>query len=211
MTQLKRVFLDGTSVTPSGLRRIEREIPNTEIHADPQTLSGFRFVDEWNAVGRWDDDYNLISLSFKNTEVPDAVLDELKNRRETRSLKTLTLYNVQISDRGIKHVAALQELELLSLTLTPVSTTGLAQLSALTNLRTLMLGGTRLTDQDLVHLKGMTNLESLFLGTPLTDAGLVHLTALQNLRHLYVRETKVTKAGLQRLKRSLPELKVTGP
>jgi Leucine-rich repeat (LRR) protein len=211
LTSLKRIFLDGTSVTPPGLRTFREATPNTEIHVDPATLSGFRSIGERIRNGSWDDDYNLVSLKIHETVVLDSVLEELTNRPDTRGIQWLELYRTTISERGMKHVADLKELESLSLGGTPVSAAGLAHISTLPNLRSLSLWGTQLTDEDLVHLKGMTNLEYLSLGTPITDSGLVHLTALQNLQRLDVSKTNVTAAGLQRLKRSLPELKVIGP
>jgi hypothetical protein len=40
------------------------------------------------------------------------------------------------------------------------------------------------------------------------DAGLDHLKTIKTLRHLDVTKTKVTEAGIQRLKAAIPELKV---
>ena len=44
--------------------------------------------------------------------------------------------------------------------------------------------------------------------TTVSDAGLVHLGALPNLKELNARGTKVTKAGVAKLKQRLPEIKV---
>ncbi|MBI83284.1 MAG: hypothetical protein CMJ81_08825 [Planctomycetaceae bacterium] len=45
-------------------------------------------------------------------------------------------------------------------------------------------------------------------GTRITDAGLVHLRGLTNLQWLGLRYTKVTPAGIARLKKELPHCQV---
>jgi hypothetical protein len=45
-------------------------------------------------------------------------------------------------------------------------------------------------------------------GTAVTDAGLDHLKGLPKLRNLYVWQTKVTQAGVDRLKQALPQVQI---
>jgi len=71
-------------------------------------------------------------------------------------------------------------------------------------LQHLHLQGAKLTDAGLAHLSKLTHLEFLSLdGTYVTDASLPSLKALTQLKHLDV-NTKVTAAGVKRLKKDLP-------
>jgi TPR repeat protein/predicted Ser/Thr protein kinase len=85
------------------------------------------------------------------------------------------------------------------------------RLADLPNLRTLDLSKLALEDDDVraiaPHIKGVRwlNLER----TDVTDAGLKALEALANLESLNVRDTKVTAAGIERLTKALPKVKVT--
>jgi hypothetical protein len=68
------------------------------------------------------------------------------------------------------------------------------------------LSSSTITDDDLRRLKGLKELYGLDLSrTSVTDAGLVHLEGLglENLDWLALRNTKVTAAGVARLKKKL--------
>ena len=55
----------------------------------------------------------------------------------------------------------------------------------------------------------MSELHDLTLGgSQITDAGLMHLKGLRNLKHLTLVHTSVTAAGVQELKKALPDVKV---
>lgn len=67
---------------------------------------------------------------------------------------------------------------------------------------------TQVTDGMLAHLVWMTKLQHLDLSGCewVTDAGLVHLAKIGTLRHVGLRNTQVTDAGVERLRRAIPNL-----
>jgi hypothetical protein len=86
---------------------------------------------------------------------------------------------------------------------------GFAALPALENLN-LEFGGD-ITDGGLAALRGKTSLKFLGLGsTNVTDAAVPHLVTLTGLTSLELSGTKVTEAGLRRLREALPRCEV-GP
>lgn len=70
---------------------------------------------------------------------------------------------------------------------------------------------TKLRDGDLASLKGLESLEWLTIdGSPITDTGLRHLYSMTWLKYLSLRNTGVTKQGVEELRRRLPGVQVFG-
>ena len=100
---------------------------------------------------------------------------------------------------------------------TKVTDAGLVHLKGLTKRQELYLGGTKVTDAGLVHLQGLKKLQKLELGTTffteyytkITNDGLVHLKGLAKLQKLYLKYTKVTKAGIDKLQKALPNCSIS--
>jgi len=86
-----------------------------------------------------------------------------------------------------------------------------ARLDRLPDLRSLDLSDSRVTDTGLAGLAALTGLEELVLigDIGVTDAGLAHLRGLTRLRKLDLRSTRVTPAGVARLRRALPHVEIT--
>lgn len=163
---------------------------------------------------------DLGELRLTKTKITDAGLERLKGCTQ---LRFLDLHQNAISDAGLEHLQGLTELQHLGLSATKISDTGLrhlkgmkllhlnldfteigdeglAHLAGMTSLTDLRLTRTRITDDGLAHLKGLTNLKTLDLHhTAVTDGGLKHLMGLP-LKNVGVSGTKVTAAGLERLK-----------
>lgn len=71
----------------------------------------------------------------------------------------------------------------------------------------LVLAGTQ---QSPASIQSRENLRMLNLsGTPVTDTGLVHLKGLKSLERLMLDYTKVTPAGVAKLRKALPDAKIT--
>ena len=69
---------------------------------------------------------------------------------------------------------------------------------------------TPITDAGLAHLSGMKSLRTLDLrGGKITDASLDNLSGLSGLRNLWLKNTTVTDAGIAKLKKALPQCRVT--
>jgi Leucine-rich repeat (LRR) protein/phage FluMu protein Com len=145
-----------------------------------------------------------------------------------QSLRWLGLHNTQVTDAGVKHLAALPGLDTLWISWTKVSDAGLKDIAKLTNLHTLRLGGCKVTDEGLRDLAPLTNLRILWLdwtqitdfglrelavlkgieelrldGTPVTDAGMQELAALKQLQRVELQKTAVTDAGIAKLQSKL--------
>lgn len=92
---------------------------------------------------------------------------------------------------------------------TRVSDKGLAHLAGMNNITRLHLENTGITDAGLDSLKGLTNLEYLNLyGTQVTDAGLQKLAGLKNLKKLFIWQTKATDAGAAKLAAAIPGIDI---
>jgi hypothetical protein len=90
---------------------------------------------------------------------------------------------------------------------TQVTDAGLKYLAALSNLQWLDLSGTKVSDTGLNELAGLKQLKTLRLNdTQVTDAGLKGLANLKTLTTLEVKRTNVTDKGLADLQNTLPSL-----
>lgn len=146
----------------------------------------------------------------------------LKHLHAIPQLRNLHLRHTQVTDEGLKRLAALQQLRFVNLTgCARVTRKGLARLKQVPKLQALRLSATsfgdeavdalpthltsvsfrdtRLTDAGLANLKRLSDLKLLRLdGTAVTDKGLVHLKPLK-LESLNLSETGVTDEGLKQL------------
>jgi hypothetical protein len=73
--------------------------------------------------------------------------------------------------------------------------------------------GKGITDEGLKNLKGLKKLRELKLSFnfSITDKGLEYLKGLDRLERLELGYTKVTRAGVNKLRESLPQAKISGP
>ena len=153
-------------------------------------------------------------LSSRADEVTDAVAAIEKMGASVR--RTGDAWEVDfhlrgrgLTDKGLKHVAALENIVWLNLRNTKVTNAGLAHLKRLEKLRWLHLEKTEIGDAGIEHLMVLKNLEYLNVyATKITDKSLDRLAAAKNLRRLYVWQTEVTDAGVARLEKALPNVKI---
>jgi hypothetical protein len=125
-------------------------------------------------------------------------------------LRMLRLGGANISDVGLRHLAALTtSLEDLSLSRTQVDDVGLENIQALTQLHRLSFYATNVSDAGLKCLKPLTKLRTLSLGkTKITDAGLQHLAGLNQLQVLDLTGTQATDQGVKMLQQDLPNCRI---
>lgn len=171
---------------------------------------------------------NLDYVHLSYTEVTGACL---ANLRGLTGLKKFYLAGLAITDADLGQLEGLTGLELLDLNSTPVTDEGLAHLEGLVNLKELRLNSTMVTGPGLLHLKQMSQLYWLTLSqsrvgdlsaipplpalrwlildkTTVGDAELSALSKFTSLGVLGLYGTKVTDAGLSRIRHLRGSLKI---
>ncbi len=144
---------------------------------------------------------DLRCLSLPNTRVSDAGLVHLQGMK---CLEVLILDKDGITDAGLAHLKGLTALKRLHIRYARISDAGLADLSVLAKLESLDLEHTEISDAGLASVKGLTNLRHLDLeGTAVADSGILELRGLCGLGFLSVYRTNVSKALVERLRRTM--------
>jgi len=149
--------------------------------------------------------------------ITDQAIDHL---RGIKSLRELSLYQTQVTGRGLKGLSGIP-LEKLVLCGPDVTDETMEALAAFPGLRKMIISETSVTDVGLANLKYVPHLEKLIIadspvgnagmnelakltelyeldveGLAITDEGIMPLAALPRLRYLNVAHTEVTEAGL---------------
>ncbi len=147
----------------------------------------------------------IVEASLERTWATDNDIDFIV---ELKTLKKLDLSFTYVTDRGIKKLQALPQLEDLTLDTTEFLTdASMAHLRANKALRRLVVRGVDITDAGMPYVGEMTGLRSLDISyTMLGDVGLEHLPNLTQLEHLKIGATLITGRNLNFLK-LLPKLK----
>jgi internalin A len=158
--------------------------------------------------GGWvarDKDGTIVEASLERTWATDNDIDFIV---ELKAIKKLDLSFTYVTDRGIKKLQSLQQLEDLTLdTAEFLTDASMAHLRANRALRRLVVRGVDITDAGMPYVGEMTSLRSLDISyTMLGDVGLEHLPNLSELEHLKIGATLITGLNLNFLK-LLPKLK----
>lgn len=163
---------------------------------------------------------NLESLEYfalAHIPIRGAGLSALKH---CPSLKEVSLRFVEIQGDPIEHIAGIPTLERLRFSYVdaPITDESLQQLSKLMNLETLSIvveeaSQMAITDAGIRHLARLKNLEHIWLNhcEQITDEGLKRLEGLGRLKQLRLDKSRVTMAGVDRLKAAIPDVSVTVP
>ena len=160
---------------------------------------------------------NVNNLCLAGPGITDSGLAALLGLGERRSDLAVDILSTSITDRGLRHLQACQDLSVLCLNGGNITDNGLVHLRSMSHLRRLLLVAEgpnarrkRITDQGLAVLGTLQQLESLtILGFDITDDGLSELTSLKNLKVLYLMYTQVTEEGIAQLRTALPNCKIT--
>jgi hypothetical protein len=137
----------------------------------------------------------VVQANLFNTQITDGGLAHIAGFSQ---LQVLCLGGTKITDAGLAHIEGLNQLQSLWLNNTKVTDAGLAQLIGLPQLQDLNLRNTQITDAGLAHIAGLTQLQHLDLfNTQITDAGLARIAGLTQLQHLDLSDTQITNAGLE--------------
>jgi internalin A len=158
--------------------------------------------------GGWvarDKEGTIVEASLERTWATDNDIDFIA---ELKTLRKLDLSFTYVTDRGIKKLQALQQLEDLTLdTAEFLTDASMAHLRANRALKRLVVRGVDITDAGMPYIGEMTGLRSLDISyTMLGDVGLEHLPNLTELEHLKIGATLITGLNLNFLK-LLPKLK----
>ena len=152
-----------------------------------------------------DKDGTIVEASLERTWATDNDIDFIV---ELKTIKKLDLSFTYVTDRGIKKLQALQQLEDLTLdTAEFLTDASMAHLRANRALRRLVVRGVDITDAGMPYIGEMSGLRSLDISyTMLADVGLEQLPNLSELEHLKIGATLITGLNLNFLK-LLPKLK----
>lgn len=195
------VFFPTSTVTGSGFGHLEKMkwLESLDLYSCENVADS-----AMQAIGRLP---ALRELTLSCTRLGDEGLAYLA---ESKSLEKLNLYFSCTTDAGLVYVGKMTALRELILMANNVSDAGMPHLAGLTLLKRLDLDKTRVTGAGLEHLAGLKSLERLELRqTRVGDEGVVHLSRLRSLRELNVYRTNVTEAAVARLRKALPECKIS--
>lgn len=168
------------------------------------TIVGTRITDA--GISRITAFTNLTYLRLgKNHSLTGRTLDLL---RPLKNLRKLYLWETGIRGEDLGKLAAFPGLTDLSVAKL-IRGRGMEHLAALTGLRFLDAGNNDIRNNDLRHLPALKQLAFLNLSWCTIDDGAVpHLVRLQGLTTLFLNETRLTPAGIARLRAALPGCRI---
>ena len=183
-------------------------VTDVRAQARPASSASAYAVQRIEERGGWvvrDRDGNVIEASLERTWATDNDIDFVV---ELKTVKKLDLSFTYVTDKGIKKLQALQQLEDLTLdTAEFLTDAAMAHLRANRALRRLVVRGVDITDSGMPYVAEMSGLRSLDISyTMLGDVGLEHLPGLSELEHLKIGGNMITGLNLNFLK-LLPKLK----
>jgi hypothetical protein len=115
----------------------------------------------------------------------------------------------KVNDAGLAELEGLPDLDTLNLGGARINGSGVVHLRASKKLKWLSLECTQVDDAGVANLAGFSDLIYLnFLSTPVTDASVDVLLNLPHLEMVVVSGTKMTEAGVTRLRKGLPACRV---
>jgi hypothetical protein len=155
----------------------------------------------------------LKSLKLLGCRITNSGLAHLAKLKTLTKL-SLWLRKTQVTGSGLADLKSLEHLKI-DTSEGKITDDDLADLSRITSLKSLHITVTDssqslITNQGLAHLAKLKALESLNIHScqKVTDAGLSYLEGLACLKRLRLDFSRITKAGIARLKAKIPGLEV---
>jgi hypothetical protein len=147
----------------------------------------------------------LSELGIGGTGITSSGIEQLQASQE---LRFLSLKGLSLNSECLAHLARLPHLQTLELDQTDVTDIMLDQLSGMDQMGRITLAYTGIGDDGIRSLMALKNLHTLDLrGTRITDKGLELLAEmLPRLKNVYLGRTRVSEAGISRLRSSHPDL-----
>lgn len=134
---------------------------------------------------------NITSIRLEGCDVSDEQLAPLE---EMSQVRMLYLGRTKVTDEGLKHLRNLKQLNLLQLSDCDITDNGLMSLGELPKIQHLWLSKTiRYGEYD---------------RSALTDRCIEYLLSLDTLLDLTIGDSKITEAGIARLRAGLPKTKI---
>ena len=146
-------------------------------------------------------------IDLERTTITDRTLESLHH---WKNLEWLCLNGTHITDEGLQNLKFVSKLKGLTLGFnSSITDKGLENLKDLHELKILDLTRLKITDEGLKHLGGLTSLETLLLWDGPWPLGRSRPQRRRTetrwcVQFLSLAETKVTKAGVAELQKSLP-------
>lgn len=181
---LERLKLWGTTVDDDAIKRLSglRKVRGIDLTYTDVTGKSLRTISSFP---------NITSIRLEGCDVSDEQLAPLE---EMPQVRMLYLGQTKVTDEGLKHLRNLKQLILLQLSDCDISDNGLASLGELPQIQHLWLSKTiRYGDDDRSRL---------------TDRCIEYLLSLDTLLDLAISDSKITDAGIARLRDGLPKTKI---
>ena len=208
--KLRSLNLRGTDITDTSMEYVAglTALESLDVSYTQVTNNGMEFLAPLNRIEQ---------LSIGGNKISGPGLHILKSLPR---LKRLNLSGAQkrnsgtwattIKEGDMETIGALTKLESLNLAGLRVTNSGLSRLKGMTQLRELDLSKTQAGGDGLALLQQMPQLSSLKLwkAASIDDSAATHLAALRTLKLLDVAETKLTEAGVETIRKSLPECRI---
>jgi hypothetical protein len=155
-------------------------------------------------------DLRLIEeMELRACSVSDEGLRWLKDLDKLRHL-SITVGR-SVTDRGIRYIAKMKNLEKLELMDTQVTGKTLGQLTGLKKLKSLDLRLSQVSDEGLESVAQLKSLEWLgcWQNYDITDKGLEHLSKLPNIKSIVLYGTEVSDSAVAEFERKKPGVQVS--
>jgi serine/threonine protein kinase/Leucine-rich repeat (LRR) protein len=185
LTKLTSLFLPETKVTAAGIDGLKKALPQCKIVWDGGVIEPSAAPDADRKAAEWVLAIGgVVKINEKGKERDVKAAGDLPKG----AYQLLLIYlgnNEKLSDAD------------------------LARLKDCNNLTWLDLSNTDVTAAGLAHLKDCKKLTAILLeSTDVSDSAVAPLESCKNLTQLYLAKTKFTAAGIDELKKALPECKI---
>ena len=147
-------------------------------------------------------------IVFRNSEgfIPHPVTDDV---RRSALVDHIYFAGMTLDSVTLESLPLLNEAKSLSFNSSDFSDRHVRYLDSLTNLNYLQLNGTRITQSGLAHLSKKHRLTRLSLNdTGIGDEAIDAILAMNTLQVLRIHNTKLSESGLRRLSENLPQCRI---
>jgi len=206
MKSLEDLDISSKNITDAGMIQLSKcnSLKSLSLNGGQVTNAGLTHIAKLKTLSK---------LSLRRTQVTGSGLAVLK---ELPLLKELNVLYIDFGEAGMAHLAGLKSLERLSIDRPrKITDDDLADLSRVTSLKKLKItvrdrSQSLITNEGLAYLANLKALEDLNIHScqKVTDAGLRHFEDLACLKSLRLDFSRITKAGIARLKAKIPGVEV---